>query len=447
MISIEIKKGFDLNIKGKPENKLITLPKPLHVALCPERIPFIKPRLLIAEGDMVKIGTPIFEDKRNSNFRFLSPGSGKIASIHFGRRRVIQAIVIKLDENETYEKFDTVSKSDLETMDRSKLVEMITTGGLWPFLRALPYRDIAEPETIPPVIYVSLGAREPFQPMPEVYLKEKTDAFEFGIRVLRRLANDKVLVFTDRNTESPAKMLNGLVTHTYSGKYPADDPGVLLYHTKKTADENRAWYINGQDVCQLGELLLSGRYPIERTVALGGSMVTEPILLNTRMGTPLQDMAQGRVETGDARYIAGGIFRGYAVASDGYMGFYETALTIVPQIRDARLFDFARPGWDQPSYSRAFMSAVNKGTFPADTGYHGGERGCVACGNCNQVCPVDILPQLAYKSILADDVEEYLAHGLLDCVECGLCAYVCTSKIELLSAMKSAKAAYYKEQS
>jgi Na+-transporting NADH:ubiquinone oxidoreductase subunit A len=81
-----------------------------------------------------------------------------------------------------------------------------------------------------------------------------------------------------------------------------------------------------------------------------------------------------------------------------------------------------------------------------DCNRHGGVRACIACGYCAQVCPVDILPQLTFKAVLADAVEEFLAHGLLDCVECGLCTYVCPSKIELADILVQAKAAYYKEQ-
>jgi Na+-transporting NADH:ubiquinone oxidoreductase subunit A len=81
-----------------------------------------------------------------------------------------------------------------------------------------------------------------------------------------------------------------------------------------------------------------------------------------------------------------------------------------------------------------------------DATYHGEERACVNCGYCTDVCPVDILPQFTYKSILADEIEEALAHGLLDCVECGLCSYVCPSKIELFDVLKNTKRAYYLEQ-
>jgi Na+-transporting NADH:ubiquinone oxidoreductase subunit A len=70
----------------------------------------------------------------------------------------------------------------------------------------------------------------------------------------------------------------------------------------------------------------------------------------------------------------------------------------------------------------------------------------VACNACTKVCPVEILPQLAFKSLLADDIEEALAHGLLDCVECGLCTYVCPAKIELCHHLTAAKRRYYQEQ-
>ena len=65
--------------------------------------------------------------------------------------------------------------------------------------------------------------------------------------------------------------------------------------------------------------------------------------------------------------------------------------------------------------------------------------------HCADICPVNILPQMAYKSILTEEVEEALALGLLDCVECGLCSYVCPSKIELSQTLITAKADYAKE--
>ncbi|MBC8393609.1 MAG: Na(+)-translocating NADH-quinone reductase subunit A [Deltaproteobacteria bacterium] len=442
---VRIQKGYNLNIQGEPSSEVEELSSPERVAVLPERIPFVKPRLLVEVGDNVKVGTALFEDKRNADLKFLSPGGGEVAEINFGPRRVIREVVINLDKEETYEQFEAVDPEHLEKIKREHLIQIIMRGGLWPLIRELPFRDIARPTYQPPAILVSLDAKEPFQPLPEIYLKGNRDLFEYGINILRKLTNN-VYVSTIRNNEAVLKELNGLVTHTYSGKYPADDPGVLLYYTKKSSDENHAWYVMGQDVLLLARLLLSAAYPTERMVVLAGSLATKRMHLKTRMGVPLDHIATGRTDNGRTRYVTGGVFRGYPGSKESYLGFYETSLTLIPEGKEREMLAFVRPGFNKPSYSRTFLSFFNKAGLSMDCNLHGGRRACIACGYCTEICPVDILPQLTYKSIFAEDVDESLAHGLLDCVECGLCSYVCPSKIELFATIKAARTAYYKEQ-
>lgn len=444
MISINIKKGYRLNIEGKPSAELEQSKKPEYVAVLPERIPFVKPRLLVEAGDDVSVGSPLFEDKRNPDIKFLSPGGGKVDQIIYGPRRVIREIRIRLRDVETFTELGAITEDKLEHLEREKLVKMIQNGGLWPLIRELPFRDYARPDYTPHAIIVSLGAEEPFQPEPEVYLKNDKYLFEYGIRILQKLA-ENVCVSTSHDNSFVLKEFSELVTHTYKGAYPADDPGVLLYHTRKSALENHSWYINGQDVLLLGYLMKTGAYPTERTVVIAGNSAKEKKYVRTRLGVPLDHIARGRVKNDDARYIVGGIFRGYASSGQTCLGFYETSLTLIPEGQEEEFLGFARPGFNKPSYSRAFLSVFHKNPFKADCNYHGEERACVACGSCNETCPVDILPQLTFKCILADEVEESLEHGLLDCVECGLCSYVCPSKIEIMSVLKAAKAAYYKE--
>lgn len=446
MISVHIRKGFKLNISGEPSHNIEELIKPDKVALLPERIPFIKPRLKVKVGDQVKIGTPLIEDKRDPDVVFLSPGGGRIAQINFGPRRVIREISVVLDHDEAYETFPTFSEIQLDKMARQDLVKILQTGGLWPLLRELPFRDIATSDFTPPAIIVDLDATEPFQPAAEVYLKENIDLFEFGLKVLQKLS-PTVLISTAADNTFVRQHLNGYLTHVYKGKYPANDPGVLLYHIKKTPDENRTWYLGGQDVLLLARLLKTGRYPVARTIALGGHLISNQTHLLTRTGAPLDHIARGRADISDAaRYIVGGIFRGYSGSKDSYLGFYETALTLISEGAEKEFLGFARPGFNKPSRSRAFLSSFNPVLMPMDCNRHGEERACINCGYCIQVCPVEILPQFTYKSILAEEIEEALAHGLLDCVECGLCTYVCPSKIELYDTLKNTKKAYYLEQ-
>ena len=100
MNAIHLKKGFSIRIAGAPGRDLHRLDTPHHVGMVPERIPFVKPRLLVEEGDSVSIGTPLFEDKRNTRIRFLSPGGGRVKRIVFGPRRIIRQIIIALDKDE-----------------------------------------------------------------------------------------------------------------------------------------------------------------------------------------------------------------------------------------------------------------------------------------------------------------------------------------------------------
>ncbi|MDH3356134.1 MAG: 4Fe-4S dicluster domain-containing protein [Desulfobacteraceae bacterium] len=446
MTSIRIRKGYDINIAGTPSCDVEKLEKPTRVALLPERIPFIKPRLKVKVDDQVNVGSPIFEDKQNPDFIFLSPGGGRITKIDYGPRRIIKEIIIALDQDEGHEIFPMINEAQLEDIEREALVQMLTAGGLWPLFRELPFRNIPNPQSFPPSIIISLGSKEPFQPVPEVYLKDKVDLFEFGIKILNKLTRTLFISASPDNNFVPDR-LNTHVTHTCEGVYPADDPGVLLYTIKKHPDENRAWYINGQDVILLAMLFKTGKYPVDRTVVLGGILAREKKHLQTRMGVPLNHITKGHADdTGAARHIVGGIFNGYTGSKDSYMGFYETSLVLIPEGDEKEFFGFARPGFNKPSRSRAFLSVFNPSAMPMECNQHGENRACVNCGFCAEVCPVDILPQFTYKSILADEIEEALDHGLLDCVECGLCTYVCPSKVKLSVVLKNTKKAYYLEQ-
>jgi Na+-transporting NADH:ubiquinone oxidoreductase subunit A len=445
MITVKVPKGCKINIAGKPSLDEETLAPPASVGMLPEKIPFVKPRLKVKVGDRVKIGTPLFEDKRRPSIQFGSPGGGVVDAINFGQRRIIKEIVIRLDDHEEYVQFTPMTTQDIEGATRDDLIEAMQKGGIWPFIKALPFRDIANPEEPAPGIFVNLGASEPFLPQPQVYLKNAINLFENGINILRKLA-PHVYVTRPPNKVSGTDALNHLITHTCRGTYPVDDPGVQLYHSKTSSDQNRSWYIDGQDLLHLARFFETGRYPIERIMVLGGTLAHTNKHFKTRTGVPLAVLGRySKEKTTGARFIAGGLFRGYTGNANSYMGLYENSLNLIPEGDEKEFFGFMRPGYGKASSSKTFLSVFNRSDLKTDCGLHGERRACINCGYCTDVCPVNILPQFTYKCIHADEVEESLAHGLLDCVECGLCTYVCPSKIELCARFKLAREAYYKE--
>lgn len=436
---------FTLNISGAPQPAVDDIPNPSHVAVTPAKIPFIKPRLKVKKGDAIKLGSLLFEDKRNPRIRFLSPGGGVIEEITYGPRRIILSVVIKLDASEAYETFPPLAADNLRKIEREELVDRMLLGGVWPFLRMLPFHDIAPPAKEPAAIFVALHNTEPFSPDPAVYLEGRQDLLLYGLTLLQRLTPRVILTSCDDNPEL-VDLLPGIEHQHHTDRYPAGQPAVQLYQTRSHPRDNLSWYVDGQDLLHIAFLLKSGHYPVAKTVVLGGGSVEKPMHYRTRAGAPLAQLADGRYLLEDEpRFITGGIFGGHSDEPDGFMGFYENALTLLPNRDLDELFGFFRPGVDKATMSKTFLSVFNENDLELDCRMHGEKRACINCGYCAKVCPVDILVQFAMKNYLADEIEELLQLGLLDCAECGLCTFVCPSKIDLCDLLKEAKAAYYKE--
>ena len=110
------------------------------------------------------------------------------------------------------------------------------------------------------------------------------------------------------------------------------------------------------------------------------------------------------------------------------------------------MLTFFRPGFDKPTYSKTYFSALLRNVRQKmTTSLNGGDRACISCGECPNVCPIDALPQVIMKNLYANDVEEAVRIGLLDCADCGLCTYVCPSKIDLDGILSGARQRLAKE--
>ena len=444
MKTVSVKNRCKFSVAGKPAARLESIPAPAHVAAIPHQIPLIRPRLLVKPNDFVKTGTPLIEDKGNPNLKLLSPGGGHVMDIQYGPRRVIEAIIIKIAPDEPYVEFPVIDETQISGMGREEIIDALMARGLWPFIRSIPFKGVADPAESPAAVWVPLDILDPFHPHSDVYLAEglAKEQFLFGIKVLQKLAG-RAYVCEHTERPVPDDRLRQIVTHRAAGPFPAGEPGVMHYQTKQSAQENRAWYVAGQDVLLLAEALLTGRYPTARVMTISGGHPDNNRHVRTRIGAPLKSLVK-QIESPEAyRWVAGGLFTGFNAAPDGFMGLYETALMLVPEVTEKELLGFARPGLKKPTSSRTFLSAITRPTLTVDADRHGELRACVNCSYCAAICPVGILPQYTYKCIYAEEIEEALAHGLLDCVECGLCSYVCPSKIELTETFKDTKHKYY----
>lgn len=70
----------------------------------------------------------------------------------------------------------------------------------------------------------------------------------------------------------------------------------------------------------------------------------------------------------------------------------------------------------------------------------GAEQPCIRCGECAEVCPIQLLPQQLFWHACADNEPRLRSYGLTDCIECGCCDLVCPSHIPLTASFRNAKA-------
>jgi Na+-transporting NADH:ubiquinone oxidoreductase subunit A len=134
------------------------------------------------------------------------------------------------------------------------------------------------------------------------------------------------------------------------------------------------------------------------------------------------------------RIISGNVLTGTQIANDGYLGYFDSMVTVIPEGDYYEFLGWAMPRFNKFSFSKAYFSWLNKGkSYVADTNLNGEERAFVVTGQYEKVVPMDILPVHLLKAIIAEDIDKMEQLGIYEIIEedLALCEFVCTSKIEV----------------
>ena len=154
MNHISINKGHDIKLSGVPSREIIPAPTPKSVSILPKNFRNVKPKLLVKEGDIVNIGSPLFFDKTKPEVKWASPASGQISTIQFGARRVVEKIEIAIKDNEKIS-FPDLTHLNLESLDRNKVLDIILNANLFTLIRQRPFNKVADPKDSPRDIFIS----------------------------------------------------------------------------------------------------------------------------------------------------------------------------------------------------------------------------------------------------------------------------------------------------
>ena len=430
---IKIKKGLDLPIAGLPEQQIHDGPAIPFVALLGEEYVGMRPSMLVQEGDKVLKGQPLFEDKKNPGVLFTAPASGTVKAINRGERRVLQSLVIEVqgDEQVVFERF---APEDLAKLPRETVQAQLLASGLWTALRTRPFSKAPQPASVPAAIFVTAIDTNPLSADPQPIIRANREIFDAGLTLLSRLTDGKVHVCQAVGGKLGGHPAGQVAFNEFAGPHPAGLVGTHIHFLEPVSLKKMVWHLNYQDVIAIGKLFVEGEIWTERVIALAGPQVKNPRLIRTRLGASLDLVTAGELEEGENRIISGSVLSGTIAAGPlAWLGRFHLQVTVLKEGREKELFGWVMPGADKYSITRTTIGHfLKRKLFNFSTDTNGGERAMVPIGNYERVMPLDILPTMLLRDLLAGDTDSAQALGCLELDEedLALCTYVCPGKYE-----------------
>ncbi len=437
---IKLKRGFTINLAGKPEKTVSDAPPSDTYALKPtDFIGMIRPKVTVDEGDTVKAGTPILFDRKMDSVKYCAPISGEVVEIKRGEKRKLLEVKILADKEITHEEHKQYSITDLIALSREEAQEQMLQGGVWPQIVQRPYGIVADPADTPKDIFISTFSTSPLAPDYDILLKGQGNFFSAGIEVLKKFTEGKIHVGIDAKAEvsSVFSDAKGVVTTKISGPHPAGNVGVHIHHISPISKGELVWTIDPYGVVQIGKLFLKGVYDTAKTVCLAGSEVSKPQYYQTYSGACIDKIVEGKIEHRNVRYISGDVLTGEKIEPDGYLGFYNHLISVIPEGNEYEFLGWMKPTTDKLSFHRALglLSFLNssKKEYVLNSNMKGEERAFVQTGIYEKVLPMDILPEYLFKAIMAEDYDEMETLGLYEVIEedVALCEFIDVSKHDL----------------
>lgn len=428
-----IRKGLDLPISGVPEQHVTTGASIHHVAIVGDDYVGMRPAMLVQEGDRVIKGQALFEDKKNPGVMFTAPASGTVVAIHRGERRVLQSVVIQIegDEKREFARFDA---ADLATLSHDVVQTQLLESGLWTALRTRPYSKTPVPGTVPAAIFVTAIDTNPLSADPQPLILAERKAFDAGLAVLTRLTPGKVHVCQACGGKLGGHPQGQVAFNEFAGPHPAGLVGTHIHFLEPVSLTKQVWHLNYQDVIAIGKLFTTGELCAERIIAIGGPQATQPRLVRTLLGADLTALLAGETKEGENRIISGSVLSGrHATGPMAWLGRFHLQVSVVLEGRDKELFGWVLPGAEKYSVTRTTLGHfLRHKLFNFSTSTNGGERAMVPIGNYERVMPLDILPTVLLRDLLAGDTDSAQALGCLELDEedLALCTYVCPGKYE-----------------
>ncbi|MBR6032027.1 MAG: Na(+)-translocating NADH-quinone reductase subunit A [Bacteroidaceae bacterium] len=442
---IKLRKGLDINLKGKATKETATVKCPGEYALVPDDFHGVKPKVVVKEGDAVKAGDALFVDKLHPEVKFVSPVSGTVSLVERGDRRKLLSIRVaspspsKGGENgEEARQFTVPSK---ETGEAVKA--LMLESGLFAFLRQRPYDVVANPEDKPKAIFVSAFNSMPLSQDFEYVLQGQEAEFQAGLSALAKMAK-VYLGVSAKQTVKALTEAKDCEVNIFDGPAPAGNVGVQINHVSPVNKGEVVWTMGAEEVIFLGRLVKTGKVDFTRTIALAGSEVKAPKYYKVKVGQKLTTLLSEKLkenseksgEAGSVRIINGNVMTGLKTTADGFLGAHATEVNVIPEGDHAdEMLGWIMPRFNTFSTHRSYFSWLfgKKKEYVFDARIKGGERHMIMSGEYDKVFPMDIYAGYLVKAIIAGDIDRQEALGIYEVApeDFAIAEFVDSSKLEL----------------
>lgn len=429
---IKLRKGLDINLKGKAAAEVVAVKEPGFYALCPDDFTGVTPKVVVKEQEYVMAGGPLFIDKNHPEVQFVSPVSGVVTSVERGARRKVLSITVEAAQEQDYEEF---GKEDVSKMDAVSVKAALLKSGMLAFIKQRPYDIVADPTVAPRAIFVSAFDTNPLAPDFELALKGEEANFQTGLDALAKIAKTYLSISVNQKAAALTQAKNVTLT-VFDGPHPAGNVGVQINNIAPINKGETVWTIDPQAVIFIGRLFNTGHVDLTRLVAVTGSEVKKPSYCKLKVGALLTNVFAGNVSTDkNLRYISGNALTGKQITANGFLGAFHSQVTVIPEGDDVHeMLGWIMPRFDQFSTSHSYFSwLMGKKEYTLDARVKGGERHMIMSNEYDSVLPMDIMPEYLIKAIIAGDIDRMEALGIYEVApeDFALCEFVCSSKMEL----------------
>ena len=423
---IKLRKGLDINLKGKAALETTAVKCSGEYALVPDDFPGLKPKVVAKEGDAVKVGDALFVDKLHPEVKFVSPVSGTVSLVERGDRRKLMSVRVMSDGKQEAREFDV--KGDVK--------ELLLESGLFAFFRQRPYDVVANPEDAPKAIFVSAFNSMPLSQNFDYVLAGQEKEFQAGISALAKIA--KVYLGVS-SKQSNAALLDAkdCEVNVFDGPAPAGNVGVQINHISPINRGEVVWTLAAEEVLFVGRLMLTGKPDFTRTIAVAGSEVANPAYAKVLVGQKLTTVLDGQIDASKSlRIINGNVMTGIKTTQDGFLAAHATEVNVIPEGDHADEF----MGWIAPRFNtfsthRSYFSWLlgKKKEYVFDARIKGGERHMIMSGEYDKVFPMDIYAGYLIKAIITGDIDRQEALGIYEVApeDFAIAEFVDSSKLEL----------------